>query len=127
MRIDESRNPPPIEQLITISTEWTCGAAVITVLGEVDLLTVPRLRAELDTVMSRHARPVVLDMAHVRLLSPDALIELARVAALGRERGEPLRVVVDERRPVLRPIQLTGLGQVLALCASVDEALGVLE
>jgi anti-sigma B factor antagonist len=124
VRIDESRNPPPIEQLITISTEWTCGAAV---LGEVDLLTVPRLRAELDTVMSRHARPVVLDMAHVRLLSPDALIELARVAALGRERGEPLRVVVDERRPVLRPIQLTGLDQVLALCASVDEALGVLE
>ncbi len=38
-------------------------------------------------------------------------------------RPEPLRIVVDANRPVIRPIEVTGLDDVLALYHSVEEAL----
>jgi anti-sigma B factor antagonist len=41
-----------------------------------------------------------------------------------RHRGvDSLRIVVDNTRPVIRPIQLTGLDQVLSLYYSVADAL----
>ena len=36
---------------------------------------------------------------------------------------EPLRIVVDHTRPVIRPIQVTGLDDVLALFDTVEDAL----
>ena len=36
---------------------------------------------------------------------------------------QPLRVVVDENRPVVRPIEIVGLDNVLALYHSVGDAL----
>ena len=38
-------------------------------------------------------------------------------------RAEPLLVVVDSNRPVIRPIEITGLDKVLRLYHSVEEAL----
>jgi anti-sigma B factor antagonist len=113
--------------LITTSTDWTVGVAVITVIGEVDLLTLPRLHAELDNVLAAGADAVVLDLTHVTFLSSGGLAELVRAAELGERWGEPLRIVVDDKRPVLRPLQITGLDHVLALYPTVDEALGVLD
>jgi anti-sigma B factor antagonist len=48
-----------------------------------------------------------------------ALVDAHREAA---RLGEPLRVVVDHARPVLRTIQLTGLDEVLTLYHFVDNA-----
>jgi anti-sigma B factor antagonist len=36
--------------------------------------------------------------------------------------GTPLRVVVDQARPVMRPIRTMGLDDVLAMYGTVDEA-----
>jgi anti-sigma B factor antagonist len=49
-----------------------------------------------------------------------ALFDVTQAA---RRRREPLRVVVNHTRPVIRPIQLTGLDDVLALFDTVDTAL----
>jgi anti-sigma B factor antagonist len=50
----------------------------------------------------------------------DILLDAARAA---QRRSEPLRVVVDHARPVLRPLQLTGLDDVLTLYRTREEAI----
>jgi anti-sigma B factor antagonist len=47
------------------------------------------------------------------------LVDATRTA---RRRSEPLHIVVDHTRPVIRPIELAGLDDVLALFHTVDQA-----
>jgi anti-sigma B factor antagonist len=42
--------------------------------------------------------------------------------ASGRPGFQPLRIVVDHNRPVLRPIELTGYDAILALYHDVEDA-----
>jgi anti-sigma B factor antagonist len=114
---------PPAEQLLTIDRDDRDGCIVLTVRGEVDLSTGVRL-AEAGNVALREAarRPVVLDLSGVDFLSSSGLGILVALHDEGRDLGVPLRVVVDPKRPVIRPIRTMGLDEVLALYDSVDEA-----
>lgn len=98
-------------------------AVVVTVSGEVDVLTAPRLRAALDDALGDAVRgPVVLDLTDVDFLASRGLgtiTDAHRDAAA----ATPLRVVIDHNRPVIRPIQVSGLDAVLRLYDSVDDAL----
>ena len=101
-------------------------AVVVEVEGEVDGLTAPRLRAAVTEALDREdGKPLVIDLAAVRFLGSAGLrmlFDLAREAV--HQRGfQPLRVVVDHTRPVIRPIEIVGLDNVLALYESVDDAL----
>lgn len=121
--VDRSAGPPADEQLLTVSQRVEHGAVVVTVVGEVDTLTAPRMRAALDGALrSAAARRVVVDLRKVSFLGSAGLVALVQAARQAEQRREPLRIVVDEHRPVLRPIQLTGLDDVLTLCCSVAEA-----
>jgi anti-sigma B factor antagonist len=118
---------PAREQLMTTQLEERDDAFVLAVGGEIDGLTAPRLRAAIGEAFERlDGRPLVVDLTGVLFLgSPGlhALFDSASVA--GHQRGvEPLRVVVDDTRPVIRPIEMVGLDNVLALYDSVDDALG---
>lgn len=99
-------------------------AVVVTAVGEVDSLTVPRLRAALDEALrSAPARRVVVDLLEVTFLASAGLSALVEAARQAEQRHEPLRIVVDHRRPVVRPIQITGLDELLVLRRSVADAL----
>jgi len=98
-------------------------AVVVAVSGDVDVLTVPRLREELDLALAQAGTdPVVVDLTEVTFLASrglSALVDAHRAAcACG-----PLRIVVDHTRPVIRPLQLTGLAEVLTLFTDVEDAL----
>lgn len=111
---------------MTVRTVDQDDAVILVVDGEVDALTIPRLRAELGAAFDRLAgRALVVDLAGVRFLGSAGLGALADSAAEAiRHRGAaPLRIVVDDSRPVIRPIQLANLDQVLALYSSVPDAL----
>lgn len=95
--------------------------AVVEVRGEVDAMTAPRL-VEAVTAALDGERPVVVDLTEVTFLDSAGLSALVRTTERGEQRGEPLRLVVDHNRPVLRPIQLTGLEDRLALYDSVEDA-----
>jgi anti-sigma B factor antagonist len=114
---------PPAEQLMTISREDRDGCVVVAVRGEVDLSTGGRLM-EAGSAALREAsrRPVVLDLSRVDFLSSSGLGLLVALHDEGRDLGAPLRVVVDEARPVIRPIRTMGLDEVLSLYRTVDEA-----
>ncbi len=92
--------------------------------GEVDMLTAGRLEAAVNEALTEAAgQAVVIDLTAVTFLGSHGLAVLAKLASKAEGRRQLLRVVVDETRPVVRPIQLTGLDEVLALYYSVEEAL----
>jgi anti-sigma B factor antagonist len=68
-------------------------------------------------------RPVIVDLTAVTFLGSHGLAALVEAALKAEQRSEPLRLVVDEARAVTRPLQITGLDEVLALYYSVEEAL----
>lgn len=99
------------------------SAVVVTVSGDVDVLTAPRLRDALDRGLAEaDGGPLVLDLTGVEFLASRGL---STIVVAHREGGAttPLRVVVDHARPVIRPIQLSGLDAVLTLFESVEDAL----
>jgi anti-sigma B factor antagonist len=114
---------PPAEQLMTIARDDHGGCVVLAVRGEVDLSTGGRL-LEAGSAALREAvgRPVVLDLSDVNFLSSSGLGLLVALHDEGRDLRSPLRVVVDETRPVIRPIRTMGLDEVLSLYGTVDEA-----
>lgn len=98
-------------------------AVVVTVSGDVDALTAPRLRHELDQAFADVGTgAVVVDLTDVTFLASRGLSTLVDAH---REASAlvPLRVVVDHTRPVIRPLQVTGLADVLTLFNYVEEAL----
>jgi anti-sigma B factor antagonist len=121
---DQSSDEPAAEQLLHIGVRREPAAIVVFADGEVDVLTVGRLRTAVDEALRDAAgRPVVVDLTAVTFLGSHGLAALAEAASKAERRREPLRVVVDETRAVIRPLQITGLDEALALYYSVEEAL----
>lgn len=122
--VERSFDEPAAEQLVNISREAVDGAIVVTVAGELDMLTTPRLRVAVsDALEDAKGAPVVLDLTRVTFMGSPGLAALVEAVRHAERRGGPLRIVVDNARPVVRPIQLTGLDDVLVLYSTVDEAL----
>lgn len=100
-------------------------ALVVAVSGEIDVLTVDRFRAAVATGFDQlpDGAVLVVDLTQLSFLGSAGLQALVDATRAARRRREPLRIVVDENRPVIRPIELTGLDDLLALFHSVDQAL----
>src|SRR5688572_19486732 len=88
---------------------------LLTVEGEIDVLTAPRLEVALRKGVDECAdRPFVLDLTRVELLSSAGLRVLFEARGWAEELAEPLRVVAGSARPVVWPLELTGLSSLLA-------------
>lgn len=108
---------------MTVAREDRGGCLVLAVHGEVDLSTGGRLAESAGEVLREAGgRPVVLDMLEVEFLSSSGLGVLVALNDEARATSTPLRVVVDQERPVMRPIRTMGLDDVLSMYGTVDEA-----
>lgn len=117
---------PDREQLMTVRTDDRDDVLILTVEGDVDGLTAPRLsRAVADAFGNLAGRLLVLDLTNVKFLGSTGLRTLRDSAheAVHHQGMQPLRVVVDRTRPVIRPIEIVGLDQLLALYHTVDDAI----
>jgi anti-sigma B factor antagonist len=117
---------PRQEQLIDVRRVDRPEAVVVAVSGAVDILTAPRLRAALSVALERQdGRPLIVDLTEVRFFGSPGLRVLAESAeqASAKPGFQPLRVVVDGNRPVLRPIELTGHDAILALYHDIEDAM----
>jgi anti-sigma B factor antagonist len=109
---------------LDISSRVVDGALVLSVAGEVDLDTAPQLQAAIMDAIDRTAGAAcIVDLTGVSFLGSAGLTALLSTTRHAEARSEPLPIVVDANRPVIRPIELTGLDAVLRLYHSVDEAL----
>lgn len=117
---------PPEELLAQIRRDDRPDAVVVHVSGAVDGLTAPRLRAVITAVLDElDGRPLVLDLTDVQFFGSAGLRALAEGTERAADRPgfQPLRIVVDHNRPVLRPIELTGYDAVLTLYHDVGSAI----
>jgi anti-sigma B factor antagonist len=108
---------------LTVSRQFYGATEVLVVSGEVDLKTVTRLRQAITAALRAAPSVLVVDMDEVEYLDSAGLNAL--VDAQERLDGRSELRVVASHRVTLRPLQLTGLDQVLTICASRDEALSL--
>jgi len=109
--IDEARFP----------VEMVRGIPVVVAPEEIDITNAPRLRAALLDAASR-GRAVVVDMSGTRFCDTAGLHALVGAHRRAVAEGGRLLLVVAANA-VLRVFTITGLDQVLAHFASLDDAL----
>jgi anti-sigma B factor antagonist len=118
-RVPDLPLPPGLE----IVRRVVDGILVIAAVGEVDLDTAPALGAAINArIDEAGATPCILDLTAVTFLNSPGLTMLLGATDRAEALREPLRIVVDANRPVIRPIQVTGLDYELSLYHTVDEA-----
>ncbi|MHB1361202.1 MAG: STAS domain-containing protein [Thermoleophilia bacterium] len=98
------------------------GVAVITVAGELDLYTAPRLKENLLAALEDGALKIVIDMASVHFIDSSALgVLIGGVKRLKPKGGRLVLVSVDEN--VNWIFQITGLNSVFDIYSSHEDAL----
>jgi anti-sigma B factor antagonist len=102
----------------------TDAAVLLIADGEIDGMTAPRLGTALHNALHDAVeQPIILDLTEVALLSSAGLAVLLDAVGSAERLHTPLRIVVDHNRPVIRPIQITGLEDRLQLYTTTTEAL----
>lgn len=98
------------------------GIAIITVDGELDLYTAPRLKEQLLAVIGDGTLKIVIDMAGVHFIDSSALgVLIGGVKRLKPNDGRMVLVSIDEN--VNWIFQITGLTSVFDIYGTRDEAL----
>ena len=97
------------------------GTAVLTVKGEVDVATAPRLREHVIDLVADGHRRIVVDIEGVEFLDSTGLGVLVGALKRVRSHGGELELVCTRPR-ILKVFEVTGLDRVFAIHASVDEA-----
>ncbi|WP_169735330.1 anti-sigma factor antagonist [Actinokineospora inagensis] len=111
--------PTPTASLDRVS-RW---ASVVTVRGEVDLVTAPAVRETLNTALrDPDLLLLVVDLSPVDFLAAAGLGVLVEVRDRARARAVDLRLVATGR-VVLRPLDVTGLRRTFQLHDRVDTPL----
>ncbi|MEQ3554212.1 STAS domain-containing protein [Pseudonocardia nematodicida] len=101
------------------------GLTVLTVRGEVDTLTAPRLGVALDELLDDGAPggSIAVDLEAVTFLASSGLGVLIHTARRAARDGKQLYVVATNRA-VLRPLEVTGSAQLFTLVADRDQIPG---
>lgn len=105
---------------ITIEVVPIDAGVILAVAGEIDLLTADELSEALAVEVARREL-VVVDLTAVEFLSSSGLAALALAHRAAVEADHELRLVAGNR-VTLRPIQITGLADEIAVFATVADA-----
>jgi anti-sigma B factor antagonist len=113
------------EDGIAIDTGRVDGTGVVTVAGEVDVLSGTRLRRILgDMLDTPSIRAVVVDLTTVTLLSSTGLAVLVDTDRHADERGRRLVLVVDPAtRAVPLALHATGIAALFTIQPDIEQAL----
>ncbi len=95
---------------------------VLRVVGEIDLSTADTLGRHLTEHLSTVGRGIVLDLTEVSFLACCGLGVLAEVADQAGRRGTALRLVATGNRPVLRPLEISGLDRTILRADDIAQA-----
>ena len=99
------------------------GATVLTVRGEVDIYTAPRLRERLIELVSQGRHQIVVDLEQVEFLDSTGLGVLVGGLKRVRSHDGDLSLVCTQSR-ILKVFEITGLDKVFTIHGTVDAAVG---
>lgn len=108
---------------LLLTTRWSNGHRVVVVTGEIDICTVPALRAYLLNAADSSANggDLVVDLSAVPFIDICGLTELLRADRRIRRTGRRLRLVAPSVR-VARLLAITHLDLYFALYLTSDAA-----
>lgn len=111
---------PGTDNLVVV-VEPQGDAVVMMVSGEIDIVTAAQFEAALEAALLDRPATLVVDLTEITFLASAGLGVLAAVVRRAED-GTKIKVVADG--PVTaRPLQLTGLDEVIAVFATRSEAL----
>jgi anti-sigma B factor antagonist len=97
-------------------------AYIVSLGGEVDLLTAPQLERELGTLTENGARRVVVDLAGAAFIDSTVLGVLLKTLTRLDAVGGELVLVSDDHR-ILKIFEVTGLGRVFRIAPTLTDAI----
>jgi anti-sigma B factor antagonist len=103
---------PTSDELITLTVATIDDTARLSTAGEVDSSSAPMLHAELDRLLEAGYRELTVDLDGVTFLDSAGLCALAAVHRRAAAGGVRLRILASSRA-VIRPMQITGLWDLL--------------
>ena len=115
-----SKVPEPADFSVTTEPMGADGA-IVAVTGELDMLTVPKLRDELNAVIERGVHRIVLDLTGVSFIDS---VSLAAIVTVRRRLGEGGRVgvVIEEGSYAMLIFEIGGLDSVVELFPTRERA-----
>ena len=109
--------PPAGRSAFRIQTRRDNGSVVVTLSGELDQETAPKLRSKLATLIpAAGSSSVVLDLAELTFVDSTGLATFAGAYTRLREQGGDLSVA-RASGPVSKALEITGLADILTVPA----------
>jgi anti-sigma B factor antagonist len=105
---------------VALTTRHDAHETVVSVAGELDVLTVPRLATTLDDIIRRHRGDVVMDLTRTEFIDSLGLHALLKVQRRLAERSRRFTVICGES-PVRRAIELARLTETFGVVSSFAE------
>jgi anti-sigma B factor antagonist len=103
---------PPADELVSIEVVETGSTVRVTAVGEIDSTSAPVLRQQLDTLLDGDVREFTVDLGRVTFLDSAGLCVLAAAHRRALHQDVRMRVLASSRA-VIRPLQITGLWELL--------------
>lgn len=98
------------------------GAAVLTVVGDLDLSTATVLQGAVDTARDENPDALIIDLTGVGFLASAGMSVLVNAHKTAQGHGIEFAVVATGAATA-RPLQLVGLDEILGLHGTLDSAL----
>jgi anti-sigma B factor antagonist len=111
---------PPVPTILSIQAESRNGIPVVTVAGEIDLSTAPRLAEAMKRALVPGA-PLIVNLAGVEFIDSAGTHALAVADHAATEGGGRLLIVTSEF--VARVLEVSGLDRAFRLHGELREAL----
>ena len=108
---------------LDLETSKQGDSSVISLRGEIDVYTAPRLRQALIDLVEGGAKDIVVDMERVDFLDSTGLGVLVGGLKRVKSNEGDLKLVVTQDR-IMKIFDITGLAKVFAMFASLGDALG---
>jgi anti-sigma B factor antagonist len=103
---------PTASDLVSVDVALTGRGAVVTAAGEIDSTSAPVLRVRLESLLETEVAELTVDLTAVTFLDSAGLCVLAAVHRRAARQDVAMRVLASSRA-VIRPLQITGLWNLL--------------
>jgi anti-sigma B factor antagonist len=103
---------PTTSDLVSVEVSGSGPAVCVTAAGEIDSTSAPVLRQHLEALLDGDVEELTVDLGQVTFLDSAGLCVLAAAHRRAVRQGVALRVLASSRA-VIRPLQITGLWDLL--------------
>ena len=107
-----SIDPTTSSDLVSVDVSGSGPVVCVTAAGEIDSTSAPVLRQQLETLLDGDVRELTVDLGQVTFLDSAGLCVLAAAHRRAARQDVVLRVLASSRA-VIRPLQITGLWDLL--------------